>query len=243
MIDKVNDKLVLIGSSHIARESVREVRDQLDSFSPNIVAVELDSGRAQALMSKEKPKVSFRLVFEIGVTGYVFALIGSFASRKLGSSIGTMPGAEMKAAIIEAKKKKVPVEYIDQEIRITLRRFSDKITWKEKWNFVADIFKAMFNREKAIAELEGFTLDSVPSPEIIEKLIKKVRGRYPNVYLVLIEERNRVIAKKLTRLIAQNPNKKILAVMGAGHLSDVKALMNKMEAVPQYSYSFSVDEN
>ena len=39
--------------------------------------------------------------------------------------------------------------------------------------------------------------------------------------------------------MAKHPDKKLLAVMGAGHVKDVKKLLNRMDAMPRVSYSFS----
>jgi len=45
--------------------------------------------------------------------------------------------------------------------------------------------------------------------------------RYPNLYRVLVAERNQVLAKNLTQLIQTHPEKKIVAVVGAGHETEI----------------------
>ena len=50
-----------------------------------------------------------------------------------------------------------------------------------------------------------------------EEIISKVRNRYPNVYKVLIKERDELMAHKLFNLMWHKPNKRIVAVVGAGH--------------------------
>ena len=159
-------------------------------------------------------------------------MIGAWAEKKLGKMVGVAPGSEMKKAVMLARKNGKKIAFIDQDIEITLRRFSKALTWREKWRFFIDILKAVFSRKKEI----DFDLSKVPSKDIIKKLIDKVKSRYPNVYKVLIEERNIVMAENLSALMEKNEDKKILAIVGAGHEDEILRLIKK----PSVRYSFSV---
>ena len=48
--------LILIGSSHIAQESVKEVEEVLLKHKPKIIALELDQVRFHKLMNKNSKK-------------------------------------------------------------------------------------------------------------------------------------------------------------------------------------------
>ena len=224
--------LVIIGTSHIAKQSLEEVETSITKKNPDIIALELDKKRFYSLMYKPKSKVNLYSIRRIGIKGFVFSLIGAWAEKKLGELVGVTPGSEMKKAIMLAKKNKKKIALIDQDIEITLRKFSESITWKEKWNFFVDIIKAIFSRKKVIE----FDLTKVPSKKIIKKLIGKVKKRYPNIYKVLIEERNKVMAKNLKKIIEDNQDKKILAIIGAGHEDDILKLIKNSNV----SYSYSV---
>jgi len=39
----------IIGTAHVSKESVREVKEAIAAFSPDVVAVELDAGRYAGL--------------------------------------------------------------------------------------------------------------------------------------------------------------------------------------------------
>ena len=81
-------------------------------------------------------------------------------------------------ALIEfAKEKGIPIALIDQDIEITLKRLSKYLSWREKFNFFADILKAVFLRKKEF----DFDLNKVPENELIKKLLGNVKSRYPNV--------------------------------------------------------------
>jgi len=224
--------LVFLGTSHIAKQSLEEVREYIKNIKPDIVALELDSRRLNALMQKGPRKIELRNISKIGLKGFLFSLFGAWAEKKLGKLVGVAPGSEMKQAIKIAKKEKISLALIDQDIEVTLKRLSKEIAWKEKWNFLADIMKAFFVRKKEL----DFDLRKVPDRKIIKKLTTKLKERYPNVYKVLIEERNNVIAKNLINLIRSKPDKKILVILGAGHIDDVLELIKESTI----TYSFSV---
>ncbi|HLG25075.1 MAG TPA: TraB/GumN family protein [Candidatus Nanoarchaeia archaeon] len=233
------NNVTFLGTSHIAKQSLDEVEHHILNGKPDIVAIELDNKRLPALMSNEKSRITITMIRHIGIKGYLFALLGAWAEKKMGKLVGVAPGSEMKKAVILAKKQKIQIALVDQEIDITLQRLSKAITWKEKRKFIGEIFKALFSRKREI----DFDLRTVPEAKIIKKLTEKLRKDYPNIYRVLIEERNHVIAKKVQNLIKFNPDKKILVILGAGHIEDVKKLIGKEDKSeePNYSYSFTVN--
>ncbi|MBN1645205.1 TraB/GumN family protein [Candidatus Woesearchaeota archaeon] len=215
--------LIVIGTSHIASKSLEEVKQVIESEKPDIVALELDKKRLAALISKRHAKLRWADIKRIGIKGYLFSLIGAYVEKKLGSKVGVSPGSEMLSAFKLAKKVKAKVALIDQDIEITLRRFSDALSWKEKWNFVVDLFKALIFRKSGI----DFDLSSVPSNKVISKLMSQVKKRYPNIYKVLVVERNKVMAGNLADIHLQFPDSKIIAVVGAGHENAIVKLFKQ----------------
>lgn len=228
--------LTLIGTSHIAKQSLDEVKKTIEEEKPYIIALELDKKRLYALMSTKKEKIRFYNIFRIGLKGFLFSLIGAWAEKKLGEYVGVTPGSEMKRAVKLAKKYNIKLALIDQDIEITLKRLSQAITWKEKWNFIVDIFKAVVLKKKEIE----FDLTKVPDKKLIVKLINKVKKRYPNIYNVLIKERNEVMAKRLTRILKEKQDEKILAIVGAGHEEEIISLIKKRINKIDITYSISV---
>lgn len=224
--------LVFLGTSHIAKQSLDEVKKLIEDEKPDIIALELDSKRLSVLMDNGKRKIQVRSIRKIGVKGFLFSLFGAWAEKKLGKVVGVAPGSEMKQAITIAKKDNIKIALIDQDIEITLRRLSSSLSWKEKMNFAADIFKAMFLKGEKIE----FDLSTVPSKKVIKKLTGRLKERYPNLHKVLIEERNTVIAENISRLMNAEPDKKILVILGAGHIDDVLNLVKEQGII----YSFSV---
>ena len=223
--------LTIIGTSHIAKQSLDDVEKAIEVGKPDIIALELDRRRLYSLFQKPG-KMRIYDIKRVGLKGFIFSLIGAWAEKKLGKMVGVTPGSEMKKAVRLAKKNKIRLALIDQDIEITLKRFSKSLSWKERWNFVSDIVKAIFVRKNVIE----FDLTKVPDKKTIKKLVSQVKKRYPNIYNVLIVERNHVMAENLRKIMERYPDDKILAIIGAGHEDEILDLIKK----PSISYSFSV---
>ena len=69
------------------------------------------------------------------------AHVGAYVERKLGERVGSAPGSEMKAALFAAKQVGAQAVLIDQDIVVTLKRFSEVLSWKEKWHLCVDVIK------------------------------------------------------------------------------------------------------
>ncbi|MBN1386703.1 TraB/GumN family protein [Candidatus Woesearchaeota archaeon] len=236
------DNLLIVGTSHIASQSVKEVNEAFEGFRPDIIAVELDPHRLYALTHKQKG-FSFRDAMSVGFTGFLFSLIGGFIQKRLGRIVGMDPGSEMLEAVRIAKAKKVRFALIDQDIQITLARFSKSLTWREKFRIVGDIFSGIFFRKRQMSKygLDSIDLDKVPEQELIRKMISIIRKRYPNIYKVLIHERNRYMADRLSYILEHEPDRRVLAVVGAGHKDGMEKMLSKGAAPASPDYSFSYE--
>ncbi|MBI1969552.1 TraB/GumN family protein [Candidatus Woesearchaeota archaeon] len=227
MLNRQIPSITIIGTSHIAMESIREIKEIIQQEKPGIVALELDKRRIAALMDKKERKFSWRDIWHMGFKGLLFALIGSWIQKKLGKIAGVEPGQEMLTAVKEARKRKAKIALIDQNIEITLQKFSQKLSWREKWHMVQDVLKGIFFRKQELERLglNQLDLQKVPSQAVIRKLTHLLRERYPNIYEVLVAERNVIMARHLAALQEYYPKERIVAVMGAGHVEGVVQLL------------------
>lgn len=216
--------IVIVGTSHISKESISEIENKFVDFKPDIIAVELDKQRLHALLSKKPTdKISPSIILKIGVSGFLFLIIGKYLQKKLASIVGVDPGADMMHAVNLARKNKLQLVLIDQDMQITLRRFSKYFTFKEKLLMIRDLVVGSFSRNKIKIDIS-----KVPKKQLITKLLKELKVKYPNLYSVLVDERNKYMAKKLFHLSRQNFDKKILCVVGAGHLEGLKEDLKKL---------------
>ncbi len=243
MVIKMKYKnLRIIGTSHIAKQSIEEIKKAFEEKTPDIVALELDRKRLYSLTHEKRRRISLKDIRRIGLKGFFFNIIGSFIENKLGKYVGVKPGSEMLKAVDLAKKTGAKIALIDQDIEITLKRISEKLTWKEKLNVFVDFFKGIVFRKSQLKKLgienvKVLDLSKVPPKKLIKKITRQVKERYPNLYSALIEERNNVMAANLSQIIRQNPDKDIIAVVGAGHEEE---LFDLIERYSDLSYSFDV---
>ena len=205
-----------IATSHIAKESVAEIKKAFLDYKPDIIAIELDKRRLHALLTNQKPSYSPAQIPIIGIKGYLFAVIGGLLQRRLGRLVDMQPGADMLQAALLAKNNHLPLFLLDREISITLKRLS-KITFKEKMRFLQDLFFGWATKQKV-----RINLHQVPKKDLIAQLLHQLKNRYPTLHKVLLEERNIFMAKRLAAAMMSNPDKKFLVVLGAGHLEGVQ---------------------
>lgn len=234
-------ELILVGTSHIAKQSVENVRKAIEERAPDIVGIELDIQRYRGLlMEQKKQKTTPRMmdIRRIGLKGFIFALIGSLGMKKLAKYVGTNPGADMLEAANIAQKNDVRVALIDQNINHTLSSFSKRLSKREIGRFFLDLIKGVFNPKGELKKMGvyKFDLSKVPSEDLIENMIAHMKKRYPNVYDVLVHRRNIYMAKKIIRIMRQDDVERMVAVVGAGHRQGIKQILEN-----QSSAEFSVE--
>ncbi len=210
----------IVGTSHVAKESQTLIKEAFLEYKPQIIAVELDRHRLQGLLTKQKQKLGLSAIRQFGIGGFLFALIGKIMQEKIGKHLGVRPGEEFLYAIKLAKQNDLKVALIDQDINITLRNLK-KVPFKEKFKIVIDSI-----RKK---ELRKIDLTKVPQEELLEELIGWMKTRYPMLYKVLVDDRNKYMASQI-RAISLQHNQKVLAIVGAGHKKGMLEELNKMQA-------------
>lgn len=225
---KVYKSLHLVGTSHIAQQSVDEVEKVITELKPDVVALELDKRRFFALMHPAKRKMRFRDIRAVGYKGFLFQLMGYWAEKKLGNLVGVSPGSEMKKAAETAGKIGAKIALIDEDIEQVLKRLSKRITWREKGRFIKEIIKGVFSRKGKVK----IDLSKVPEEKMIRKLTARVKKDYPSIYKTIIEERNEYMARNLYKLMSIEKDAIIVAVVGAGHEKELVDLIkheNKLQ--------------
>jgi pheromone shutdown-related protein TraB len=213
--------LFIIGSSHISEQSIMQVKDGFKEIIPDIVAIELDERRAVSLFERKKPN-KFLLLKMLGLPGFIFYIVGELIQKNLGKIVKIDPGSEMKTAILLAKENNTGVVFIDRDIQITLTRFSKYFKKRELLKMIFDLF---FGKKEKI----DFDLTKVPSEHIIDFALNEVKKRYPSIYRVLIEERDMYMSHRLHALSTTLSDKKILVIVGAGHVKGILENLSKLE--------------
>lgn len=209
MIEKIiteDREITLIGTAHIFKESVDEVKETIISEMPEAVCIELDPKRYYGLLTGQR--MSFvDIVKAKGIkTGIIAGFLG-YVERKLGEDMGVFPGKEMITAAQYCKNINARLYLIDRDAEITVEKMT-RIPFKEKLTLVKALILSPFQKEKIRLDL---------NKENIESLIEGLRKLSPYLYRVLIEERDQFMAEKIKEI----EEKRIVVVVGAGHVKGV----------------------
>ncbi|MBT4114159.1 hypothetical protein HOD83_02305 [Candidatus Woesearchaeota archaeon] len=215
--------ITIIGTSHIAKQSINEIQKKLFEDKPDIVCVELDHARLRGLFQKEQRKVSLSDL-KAGGFGFLFMIMGRWLQKKLGAQVGIAPGADMKAAVLAARKINAKIYLIDIPINRTLYKLSKEVSMWEKIKLVGYIiFSPLMPSNRKLAK--QFDLTKVPAQKLIDQIITDMRYRFPKLFKVLLDDRNVYMAKQLKAISKANPKSDIVAIIGAGHEKDLKRMI------------------
>ncbi len=206
-------RIRIVGTSHVSRQSHERIKNAFADFKPTIICLELDRARLEGLLSKKKSSINPLMASRIGITGYVFSVIGRIVQKKIGNLSGIVPGSEMLLGAELAKKNKLKLALIDQDVTITLRNMSKNVSFREKARHVLDLLLSPFSRKSGLR----MDLTKIPEDEVIKKVLGEMRKRYPGLYKVLVDDRNKVMAKRIFLMLRNNPDERLLVVIGAGH--------------------------
>ena len=210
----IDENLRLVGTAHISSTSVALVRQQIEDWKPDLVAVELCESRKASLLDPEALENEDLLKILNDGKSHMILLQSALAAeqRRMGVASGEKPGAELLAAIEAAEEADVPVELVDRDVVITLRRAWSKMGLREKWR-VMDAF--LWQEDDADeASVEELLEDS----DMLSNLMEEAREVAPGAGSVLIDERDAFIAGRLQQIRGKG---KVLAVVGAGHLNGI----------------------
>ena len=226
MEEKINDNIILIGTAHISEESVNEVRQAIETYKPDIVAVELCQRRYDTIIKKDKWE-NTPISALIKSNNAYFMLAQTFLSsiqRRLGEEYGVEPGSEMIAAMQEAEKTHIKVALVDRDITVTLKRAWRTMGLREKFKVVWEFLKAMLGYDEE--ELEDLDLKELMKQDVISQMMEEFSTIAPSAAKVLIFERDQYIAQKIYE---ESKKGKVVAVVGAGHVNGIKKHLEKQE--------------
>jgi pheromone shutdown-related protein TraB len=219
-------EITLIGTAHISRESIDEVRGIILRENPGMVCIELDSGRYTSMTEKDAwTKLD---IIKVIREGRGFLLIANLAlssfQYRLGEELGVKPGEEMRAAIDAAVEIGVPYTFCDREVQQTLRRAWSKCGFWSKCKLLAGLFSSSFSTEK----LSEADIENLKTQSELDGMMKELADYLPEVKETLIDERDRYLAAKIWRNAGTSANGKTAAVVGAGHLEGLRTHIERI---------------
>ena len=229
-----NKEIILVGTAHVSRDSVEEVRQSIQSSKPDVVAVELCQRRYDVLKNpKNWQETDIVGVIKEKKAAFLFAnLVLAAFQKRIGEKLGVRPGQEMHEAILVAEAENIPVALIDRPVQITLQRTWRKLSLKERLLLLGSSITAIFETD----DLDEDTIEQLKEKDVLTAAVDEIAKKAPTVKEVLLDERDAYMASK----IADLEGDRVLAVVGAGHvmglaeqLKDPIDDLSSLEYVPE----------
>lgn len=193
--------ITIVGVGHVFAIS-EGVKDLIRSRRPEVVCLELDPGRYRALVHKEESRA----------VPIQYRLLGYFQKR-MATKFGTEVGDEMLAAVDAAREVGAKVALIDMDAVMVFSRLWKRMSFKEKLHLIGGAFVGLFaSKERVEKELGKYEESSDQYMELLGE-------GFPSIKEVLIDDRNRFMANRLSELASQHA--RIVAVVGDGHVSGI----------------------
>ena len=210
---RLGDKeIYLVGTAHISKKSTELAESVIREIKPDAVAIELCDSRFQSLKDPDRwKKTDLVSIIRAGKAQVLMAqlMLAGF-QRKLGKQLDVKPGAEMMQSAKVAEELNIPIVLADREVRITLKRTWAALGLWGALKLSSTMLSGLFSNEK-ISEAE---IERMKSSDALDELMKEFSAKLPEVRKTLIDERD----KYLTEKIQSSNAKKIVAIVGAGHV-------------------------
>jgi len=209
--------LLLIGTAHVF-DLALPLERVLRGFHPQLVALELDRGRWEALRAPETPRggpLALRLLAAL--------------QARLGRTFGAAPGSEMLAAARVAQRLGARLALIDRPVVPTLQWAWRTMPWRERLALAGEGLRSLLGTaqiHETVTRARGDFTDE----------LAEFAARFPTLQRELIDRRDRHMALALVGLMrgGEGSPRRVAAVVGEGHLAGMTRRLARLrpEVVP-----------
>ncbi len=213
VIEHGDQTIFIVGTAHISQESVDLVKTVIEQEQPDCVCLELDDKRYQALSQKQQwDDLDLKSIIKNKqLSTLLISLLMASYQKRLGGKLGVKPGAELLMGAQVAKDLHIPISLCDRDVRITLRRAWKSTSFFKKGYLFASLLASLFDK----SEISEEKLKELKQKDVLTQLMAEMGDNLPDLKRVLIDERDLYLVEK----IKESPGKKIVAVVGAGHVA------------------------
>jgi pheromone shutdown-related protein TraB len=222
-----NTFIRLLGTAHVSRASAEAVHQEIAEGDWDVVAIELCDSRFKAFENPEAlQKLDLFEVIRSGRAPMVTAMLamGAFQQR-IADQFGIEPGAEMRVAIEQSRTKDCALELIDREIGTTLKRIYRNVPWWRRFYLFSGLITSVIVHEDVAEE----DIENLKNGDLLETTFAQFAETAAEIYTPLITERDHYMAARL-RQISRGQARRVLAVVGAGHLKGLEAELRADDA-------------
>jgi pheromone shutdown-related protein TraB len=220
----------LMGTAHVSRKSAEAVAALAGEGDFDAIAVELCSARFEAITRKQQwsDLDLYRIIRErkAGLVMANLALAGY--QRRIAEQFGIEPGAELKAAALAAQERGLPLQLVDRDLATTLKRSYRSVPWYKRLYLSTGLVLSALSSE----EIDEEAIEKLKEGDILESTFTEFAEQSPELFESLIDERDRYMAARLRDENRDRTGRRVLVVVGAGHLDGLARYLAEGAADP-----------
>jgi len=151
-------EIILIGTAHVSKKSVEDVKEVIETKRPDTVCIELCQARYQSIVDADKWKNTD--IVKIVREGKALLLLANLAlsayQRRLAEKFGVKPGQEMIQGITSAQEIGAELCLADRDIQVTMVRLWRSISFWGKLKLLFNLLLSAFAGEELSEEDPGY---------------------------------------------------------------------------------------
>jgi pheromone shutdown-related protein TraB len=207
--------ITLIGTGHVFNLSAA-LLSIFDQKQPDMICVELDNQRYQALIIKQTDPERFEQHQKN--LPFMYRLLSRFQDD-MASQYGVIPGSEMLTAISYAQSHQLPMEFIDMNGQQIFNQMWRTMPLIERLRLFLSGFAGFFISKKTVEK------EMQQMQQNFDQYLEEIGKKFPTITRTLIDERNTYMANRLLQLHEQYTN--IIACVGDGHVPGLSRLIKE----------------
>ncbi len=226
-----DSRITLLGTAHVSKVSADKVEELLSTGDYDAVAVELCPSRYNAILDPDAlARMDLFNVIKQGKASMVAAnlALGAYQQR-LADQFDIEPGAEQRIAIKHAQEHHSPVLLIDREIGVTLKRVLHSVPWWRRFGLFAGLLASVISKDEVSEE----EIESLKKGDLLESTFSEFAEERQDLFLPLIDERDRYMAARLVQEVSAHSHENVLAVIGAGHMKGIARYLSDSTDKPE----------
>ena len=205
--------ITLIGTGHVFNLS-QALISIFDEKQPDILCIELDAQRYQALLLKQKDPEKYKQ--QEKNLPMIFKLLARF-QEGMAREYGVTAGQEMLTTAEYAQSHQLPLAFIDMNAQKLFSKMLKQMTIREKFRLMFSGVGGLFISKKNVEkELEKIQDD-------LDMYITHLSKKFPTIKRVLVDERNAYMTQQLKS--AQDKFEKVIAIVGDGHIPGLSKML------------------
>nr|WP_232719654.1 TraB domain-containing protein [Enterococcus faecalis] len=212
----IKDKeIILVGTAHISSESAELVKKIIEEENPDVVCLEWDQSRYDKYLNPDEWSDTdiVQVIKQKRLTVLISSVIYKLIQKHLAKINDSVAGAEFFEAVSSAEKVGAKIALVDRDSQVTFKRFWRLIPLRKK-----ALLPYAFGSVLEGAEESEEEMLKLLNSENFEPIFEQLQEAYPELWKVLLVERDQYLAQK----ISDQEAGKIVVVIGQAHLRGVE---------------------